>query len=651
MERRAGAALGSLPKRNLVIGTAGHIDHGKSALVRCLTGIDPDRLKEERERGITIDLGFAHCEIDDLTVAFVDVPGHERFVRNMLAGAGGIDAVMLVVAADESVKPQTREHFAICRLLGLRVGLVALTKADLVDDDTLERARGQICELAAGSFLEGRPVVSVSSVTGSGVEDLRRALVALAEPAGRRDPDGPLRLPIDRVFSIRGFGTVLTGTVVSGTVSVDDELMLLPQGRRVKIRGVQVHGNVRTSAAAGQRVAVNLGGIETSALARGDSLVTPGSLEPTRVIDARIETLPDARPLTHDARIRFHQGTSEVIGRLSIAQVIGAADHDEVAPGRAAYVRLRLERPAVVTRGDRFILRAYSPPATIAGGEVLDSEPPRGSIRSAAALARWTALAGIDGEQGLDRALGRMVDDGGIRGVRMARLAARAGGDIRPVRTFVEQGVAGERSVAIGDLVLSAGAVRELEGRLCDVLSAYHQREPLSDGMPREEARERVCGRTEAAVFQAIVARLVGSGLVRAGDRLALEPHRVATAAADRAALAEIAAICLEAGLSAPDSSALTSATAGHAGTIDRLVARLVHEKVLVRVAGRLYHAQTLSQLRTDVTRWKAEGKAEIGVGDFKERFGLTRKYAIPLLEYLDRERMTRRQGDRRVIL
>ncbi len=390
--------------KSVVIGTAGHIDHGKSALVRALTSIDPDRLKEEQERGITIDLGFAHWQAEGINFAFVDVPGHERFVKNMLAGVGGFDAVILVVAADESVMPQTREHFEICRLLHIPAGLIVLTKSDLVDADTIELVRMEVRELVAGSFLEDAQIVPASSRTGQGFDALRSALVSLGRAARGRPSEGTARLPIDRVFTMKGFGTVVTGTLVSGRIALDDELEVLPRERQVKVRGVQVHGVRQESAAAGQRVALNLGGVETSDLGRGDTLLTPGSLEATKMLDALVEVVPGGKALRHGTRVRFHQGTSEVLGRVAIAAPAafdatgakaggaGEAGGAEIPPGQRACIRLRLESPAVVTRGDRYILRAYSPPVTIAGGEVLDPRPPRGGIRNAAARVRFARL-------------------------------------------------------------------------------------------------------------------------------------------------------------------------------------------------------------------------------------------------------------------
>jgi len=343
----------------IVVGTAGHIDHGKSTLVQALTGIDPDRLKEEKARGITIELGFAHTIVGDTRVAFVDVPGHERFVRTMLAGVGGIDCVVLVVACDESVMPQTREHFEICRMLQVPRGIVALTKADAADDDMRALVGDDVRELVAGSFLEGAPMVEVSARTGQGLDELRAAIVEAAAVLGERPAGGATRLPIDRAFSMRGFGTVVTGTLVSGHVRESDELTLVPSGRVVKVRGVQVHGTVTAEAAAGQRTAINLGGIEVADVGRGQTLISSGTLSVTRRADVKLELLLGAKPLKQGARVRVHHGTSEVLGRVSIAGTV-----HELPAGTEALVRFRFESPAALTRGDRVIVRAYSPPVT-----------------------------------------------------------------------------------------------------------------------------------------------------------------------------------------------------------------------------------------------------------------------------------------------
>ena len=368
---------------SLVIGTAGHIDHGKSALVRALTGIDPDRLPEEKARGITIDLGFVHAQLGDVQVAFVDVPGHERFVRNMLAGATGIDGVLLVVAADESVMPQTREHFDICRLLGVERGVIALTKCDVADADLRAVARDEVSALVAGSFLEGAPIVGVSAQTGEGLAELRTVLAGLASTSDGRSSRGPVRHPVDRAFTLRGFGTVVTGTLASGTIRVEDGLELLPAGRAARVRGLHVHGAPVRAAVAGQRAAVNLGDTPVAAVTRGDVLTTPGAFEATRRFDARIDLLPDAPALRHGARVRVHHGTTEAMGRVSLARVLGGQSSEVTGlpAGGRAHARVRVERPLVASRGDRFVLRSYSPMRTIGGGMVLDPAPRRGPVR------------------------------------------------------------------------------------------------------------------------------------------------------------------------------------------------------------------------------------------------------------------------------
>ena len=375
--------------KQVVMGTAGHIDHGKTQLIKTLTGIDTDRLKEEKERGITIDLGFAHLTYEDGTeVGVIDVPGHERFVRNMLAGVGGIDLVMLVIAADEGVMPQTREHLAICQLLRVKEGLVALTKADLVDEDWLELVSEDTREFLKGTFLEGKPIVPVSAKTGQGIDELKRVLQALVARVPPKQLEGKFRLPVDRVFTIRGFGTVVTGTLFSGTIRVEDRIEIYPKGIEAKIRGLQVHNASVPEAVAGQRTAINLQGIDKVELERGDVLGHPGEFAPTFMLDAVLQHLSDApRPLRHRARVRLHVGTSEIMGRVILL------DRDELAPGEEAYVQLRLEEPAIVLPRDRFVIRSYSPVQTIGGGMLLDAQPAK-HRRGEAGLAAHFQSAG-----------------------------------------------------------------------------------------------------------------------------------------------------------------------------------------------------------------------------------------------------------------
>jgi selenocysteine-specific elongation factor len=647
--------------RHIVIGTAGHIDHGKSALVRALTGIDPDRLKEEKLRGITIDLGFAHLERGDLTLAFVDVPGHERFVKNMLAGATGIDIVLLVVAADESVMPQTREHFDICRLLGIRGGVVALTKTDLVDADTLELVRLEVGELVGGSFLEGAPVVAVSARTGQGLEALVEALSAAARAVPSRRERGVFRLPIDRVFSVRGFGTVVTGTVAAGRVRVDDELVLLPSGRRVKVRGLQGHGRALQEAAAGQRAAINLAGVETGEIERGETLTVPGAFEPTRRLDAVVELVPSARPLRHGARVRFHAGTSERLGRVAISRVVagpGSAGEPaaEIPPGGRAHVRIRLELPAVLTRGDRFILRAYSPPVTVGGGVVLDPHPPRGAIRTEAGRRRFARLdpgdGPIDATDVVARAAVEMIAERGAAGVSAAALGHRLGLEAEALDCLTQRLARDGLVCPVGDGFVSADVVARAGRALVEQVAEYHRAQPLSDGLPREEAREKLFARAHPALFETVVRRLGEAGQIAGRERLALPTHRVAASDEEERLRARVEEVFRRAGLRPPDLAAAAAELGVAPAEIDRAARWLLRAKQLVKVDTLFFHAAALDALKREVRGLKAGGAdATLDVASFKERFGVTRKYAIPLLEYLDRERVTRRAGEVRVVL
>ena len=647
--------------KSVVVGTAGHIDHGKSALVRALTGTDPDRLKEEKARGITIDLGFAHVEYGGVNFAFVDVPGHERFVKNMLAGVGGIDLVVLVVAADESVMPQTREHFDICRLLRVPVGLVALTKSDLVDRDTLELVRLEVRELVAGSFLEGAAMVPVSSRTGDGLDALRQALASGAARVAGRSTAGPTRLPIDRVFSMKGFGTVVTGTLVSGRVRVDEELAVVPGARRVKIRGVQVHGAKQDAAVAGQRSAVNLGGVEVSEIDRGQALVTPGAFEETRLADAVLELLPDARPLRHGARVRFHQGTAEILGRVAL---VGPLDDGRDAaaqatrpvptlqPGARAFVRLRLEQPTVLARGDRYIVRAYSPTITIAGGQILDPKPPRGAIRTAAALERCRQLDIDPARTAEDAELNAariMIEGAGVAALPVGALVSRAAIAPAAVAARIEALAARKAAVRVGDVLVAPAVIDRLGGAMLGALKAHHAAEPLSEGLPREEARDRLFAHGHPAVFEHVVDELAKSGAVAGRDRLAVAGHRLELSPEEQRARAAIERMFRDGGLKPPDAAAAATSAGVSAPIADRVLKLLQRQKVLVKVDVLLFHDEALKQLKQDVTALKKD--ARIDVAMFKDRFGVSRKFAIPLLEYLDRERVTRRVGDARVVL
>lgn len=642
--------------RDVVIGTAGHVDHGKSALVRALTGTDPDRLQEEKDRGITIDLGFAHYRQGDTTIAFVDVPGHERFIRNMIAGASGIDAVLLLVAADESVMPQTREHFDICRLLNVDRGVVALSKCDLVDAEMLELVRLETQELLQGSGLEEAPIVPVSARSGAGMDELRAALAAVAG-APRRAPDGPVRLPVDRAFTVRGVGTVVTGTLVSGEIRADMELEVLPAGRRVRVRGVQVHGEARESAGAGRRVAVNLHGIDADELRRGDAVVARASFDTTRRFDASIALLPDAPALRHGARVRCHHGTAEAMARIALSAQAEGTDGEEdspflvqLEPGRGAFARVRVEAPLALTRGDRFVLRAYSPPVTIAGGEVLDPLPPRGRFRSPRGLARLRRLAGEGGTAG---GLLVMVEEGGGRGVTREALARRLG----VTAAWLDRTAAGleaEKQVAVvGNRLVAPVSLDAAREELLALIARFHEAQPLASGVPREEARERLSRRAAPAVLDHIVAGLVAAGRIVATDHLALAEHRIVLSADETRVRERLADLYRSAGLAPPDAGPASSAVGAPPLLAGRMLELLVRHGTLVKVEGLVFHKDSLERLARDVGQLKSavEGTVRIDIGTFKERFGVSRKYALPLLGYLDRVRVTRRVGNARLVL
>ncbi len=633
--------------RTLVLGTAGHIDHGKSALVEALTGVHPDRLKEEQARGITIELGFGHTRIGDLSVALVDVPGHERFVRTMLAGAGGLDAVLLVIAADESVMPQTREHLDICRLLGVRRGLIVLTKADLVDADGLALAELEARELVAGSMLAEAPVIATSARTGAGLDKLRAAIAALAGTAAVPRA-GRARLPIDRVFSVKGFGTVVTGTLVSGAMAIDQTMEVVPAARTVRVRGLQVHGEAVSSTSAPRRVAVNLAGVDVQDVARGMTLCAPGSLPLTRRLDAHLTLLPHSPALRHGARVRVHQGTTDALARVSISAVRvsgesawGAVSPGEsdvsVPPGGEALVRLRVARALAATRGDRFVIRLPAPAGTVGGGTVIDPEPPRGGVRRAGASARLAALAAAD----LDALVETWTTEAGVAGVSTAALARRAGVADAQVAGAVAALSAAGRVCVVHDRVCASAVLARAAAALTQTLTTFHRAHPDEAGLPREEAR----GAVPAEVFAEILTR---AGIANA-ERLALPGHRPAVSGEEAAAAARVEAALRAAGLQPPDANTLAASSGLTPAVVTRVVFALTKAGRLMKLGDLWFHREALDALKREVAALGSG--ATLDVAAAKARWGLSRKFAIPLLEHLDRERVTRRVGDRRVVL
>jgi selenocysteine-specific elongation factor len=609
--------------------------------VRALTGSDPDRLPQEKERGITIDLGFAHAELGpSLVASFVDVPGHERFVRNMLAGAHGIDAVVLVVAADESVMPQTREHFQICRLLGIPRGLVALTKSDLADETAQAVAEQETAELVRGSFLEGRPLVRVSARTGEGLDALRAALLELALEAAPRPADGLLRLPVDRVFTMKGFGTVATGTLVAGAVEVGEELEILPAGRRVRVRGLQVHGESAPRAIAGTRTAVNLAGVEKEELGRGDVLVRPGSLAASSMLDVELRLLPEAKPLKDGARVRVHVASAEALARVRLLEA------GPLAPGGAALAQIRLESRVAAGRGDKLVIRSYSPAATIGGAAVIDPLPPRRRLKDRAAVERLRAASGP-----AEAALA-LVSEAGAAGIEEARLAARLTLPVPELRAAV---AASPGLVALGQdeaVIVAASALDELGASAMRALEAYHAAEPLRAAMPREALRDRAFASAPAAAFERVLQELAAAGRVRlAPDAVALSGHAVRLSPDEQDARRLLTEAARAAGLAGVEALTLAESARSERALVERVARVLVNEKVLARVGERgLVDREALEQLKRQLRERFAPG-AKLEVGVLKELTGLTRKHVIPLLEYLDRERVTRRAGADRVLL
>lgn len=631
--------------KHVIVGTAGHIDHGKSALVEALTGTHPDRLEEEKRRGITIDLGFAFLDLREVRLGFVDVPGHERFVRNMLAGAGGIDVVLLVVAADESIKPQTREHFDICRLLGIKRGIVAVTKMDLVEPDVLELVKLEIEEYVRGSFLEGAPILGVSAKTGAGIEELKRELVEAAGTVSGRDASQYVRLPIDRVFAMKGFGTVVTGTLISGTLRRDEEVGLFPTGRRLRVRGLHSGGHAVSKAEAGQRTAVNLADIETGEIARGMVLATPGIFESTKRIDVRITLLPSARAMKNRTRVHFHQGTAETVASVSL--------HGQVAlaAGGTALAQLRLDDEVLALPGDRFILRQFSPLMTIGGGVVLDALATRHKKGDAGAARLLDALE--SGKRDEILAVLALED---ARGLDLARIIARTGWLEGEAGATIQNLVEARRVRVVSEQPLIVASVEGFDRLLTDVeqeLDEFHKQNPLVQGIAKEDLRGRVADRVRPEVFRAALDDLVARRkIVVAGDIVQRAGREIALSPEESRAKEQISAEFERAGLAAPAVNEVLGKLPVDARRAQKLLQILLREKTLVKVTDELvFHKSAVEHLRAVLASYKKKNGDRLPIATFKELTQVTRKYAIPLLEYLDRERLTRRVGNERVIL
>jgi selenocysteine-specific elongation factor len=651
--------------KSIIVGTAGHIDHGKTALVKALTGIDADRLKEEKRRGITIDLGFAHMDLpaggdrttngETLRLGFIDVPGHERFVRNMLAGVGGIDLVLLVIAADEGIKPQTREHFDILQLLGVERGITVLTKSDAVDAETLDVVRLEVEEFLRGTFLETAksPIVAVSALTGAGLDELKQAMVAATFEAQPRNSLAIARLPIDRVFTMKGFGTVVTGTLVAGTIHREDELEVFPTGRLVRVRGAQVHGQAAEAAFAGQRTALNLAGASTEDLARGMTLAPPGMFETTRRADGLLRLLSSApRPLKDRARVHFHSYTMETAAEIvlyepkeldSVLARKAKVGHAQLLPGQEAFARLKLPEAALLLPGDRFIIRQFSPVVTIGGGVVLDAAPiPR--IREHADFLK--ILTAGEAETILRARIARRQRNG----ISMTRLAAETGWPPGVIETRLAQPIRKGDVVRAGELFLHLPALEALTSHMVSKAAEFHKKNPLVGGISKEELRAQVDAVPEA--FEAAAAMLVRDKKLEVIGDLARLPGRGVVMKDEEAESKQIIEQAFgNAGLKVPALHEVIAGLKVDKARAQKIVTLLLRDKVLIKVSDELvFHRSALDQLRRQMAVYKAKSST-IDVAKFKELAGVSRKYAIPLLEYLDRERVTRRVGDAREIL
>ena len=622
----------SVEMKNIIIGTAGHIDHGKTALVRALTGIDTDRLKEEKQRGISIDLGFAHLQLsENMRLGFVDVPGHERFIKNMLAGVGGIDLVLFVIAADESIKPQTREHFDICRLLGIRNGIIVLTKSDVVDQDFIELVRLEADEFVRGSFLEGAPVIAVSSTTGAGLDELRAEIEKIAASIREKDASQYFRLPIDRAFSMRGFGTVVTGTLVSGAVRVEQEVELHPARQRIRVRGIQVHGSSVDTATAGQRTALNIAGVEAAELGRGMLLAEAGRFHATSQIDCSFELLPSAKPLKHRAPVHFHAGTAEV--EAEMRRLKGT---DPLKPGTRDYVRFLLSEPLPLVPGDRFIVRMFSPVVTIGGGVVLDIAAPR---RAPLERLRILETAPAAGRVAL------LVSESRY-GMGMPELVARTGlleADIQTAASAAQLMILHFPQFWL----LDPKWVTSRLDAMHETLKQFHRGNPLVPGLSKEELRGKQLPGAPPGLLDALL--VLAKTVTSDGETLRLTSHKISLKQDEEDASAKIESAFRAGGLAVPSMQEVLGKSGVEASRARSILQLMLRDKRLIRVNDELvFHCSALQSLRQLLAQKKGQ---KFAVPEFKDWTGVSRKYAIPLLEFLDRERITRRDGDTRIVL
>ncbi|MBP9110185.1 MAG: selenocysteine-specific translation elongation factor [Pyrinomonadaceae bacterium] len=637
---------------DVIVGTAGHIDHGKTSLVKALTGTDADRLPEEKRRGITVDIGFAEMSVGDTHIGFVDVPGHERFVKNMLAGASGIDIVILVIAADDGVMPQTREHFDICRLLNVRSGLIAITKCDLVDDETLELAKLEAAELVENSFLEFSPIIAVSSQKGDGIEEIRDALSHAACALQERQIDRVMRLPIDRSFSMKGFGAVVTGTLASGEITEGSEFELLPASQKVRVRGLQTHGKSVASARAGQRVAVNLAGVDHHEIERGMMLAELTTLIPTQIIDTEIEVLSGSpKPLRSRQRVRFHIGTTEVLARVSVLN-----DGGEIVPGGLDLVQLTMEKPIVAIPNERFIIRSYSPQMTIGGGVVIDNLASKHRRKDLVEVRRF--LNGLLSSTKADTTVEVLINASNAAGLTFADLQARTGLAATVLKSAVQSVIKSGAGIDSGGRYIAMTVFRELETSAVEAVEVFHNQHPLAKGITRETLRETSFAYLPNEIFQAVITSLeAAKKIVTTDDTIKIARYEKVLSAGETSVSDRIRILYKSRGLEVPRlDEAINESIAGTNISVvqaRKLVQIFLDSRELVKVTEEFYFAgEVITGLIGKLKKY-AENSTDrlVDVSTFKELAGISRKYAIPLLEYFDRVKVTVRAGEKRVIL
>lgn len=630
--------------KQVILGTAGHIDHGKTSLIKALSGIDTDRLKEEKERGITIELGFAHLELPGgQLLGIVDVPGHEKFVKNMVAGATGIDLVALIIAADEGVMPQTREHLEICQLLNIEHGLVVLTKIDMVDPDWLELVKEDVTEYLSNTFLAGAPMVEVSSVTGKGIDELVKVLDSLVKDVPERDVGYFFRLPVDRVFIMRGFGTVITGTTVSGKINTGDEITIYPQGLSTRIRGIQVHNREVEQVRAGLRTAINLQGVEKAQIQRGNVLAAKDTLRSTYMVDVSVELLRSApRKLKNRAKVRFHTGTSEIIATVVLL------DRDELNPGDSCFAQIRLDQPTAVLPHDRFVLRSYSPVRAIGGGEIITALPKKRKRFSKETLTELKLLSTGD----LNQVTEQLIRVGRFQGLEQRDLPFLTNASKKKldeiVKGLLAQKVVMQFDKEKGTLLHKDFLIKARE-EIMTILTSYHRDFPLKAGLSKEELRSRSSGSSNQKLFNYIVGQLINEGaLVQEKEALRLKEHKVTLAQDQEEVRHQIEKIYEKGRLQPPYFRQIKDRFSGN--TAKDVLEVMVKDGILVKVKEDLYfHKKAIEDLKKELVAFLKKN-GEINTPQFKDMTGASRKYTIPLIEHFDKSQLTVRVGDNRVL-